>query len=598
MPRAHVVDRVTVLKDTGRAVDDHVELATDVPLLDDRGAGRYANLARHACHAFEVARTESREQRETLDRGRIHTWRSEPALVQARIAVVLDHGRRRRRVVHRRGLEMLKHRLDVFPARRVVEDAQPDRETAAQFRRGDEADRATREKANQLGIQPLAAVLVVVAEASAEAEHAERRGTHELERRAALDALMRPQCEIEAAVDRDAERRQTEILDRQPDLDRVRCPRELHPVVGEVHLSRHRALRVSQVVRMDLERVEELPSLADEETAAFEGLVEPLVRIERDRVGELDARESGAAALGDRGEPAIRAVDVEPRATLAADRGDLGQRIDGTGAGGSGGRGDEEWFAAGARVRVHRGAQCFGTKPVAIVDRQHAYLVRPESQDARGAREGRVCLVRAVDNEPIRHRADERLARARERCHVRRGAAAGEHSARVGRITDPVFEPVEDDQLELARAGRQSPRADVDVESARDQIAERGWPGPAARDVREVARVLVARHERKDVCLETCEELIERTRLLGSPLVQTRRQLLRRERGDHRRRVPRASQAVFDQVDGVPPKLAHRLGVEPEGTAIHVSAPRWRPSPSRPARAAGSCPTRCAAPCR
>src|SRR5438093_5404638 len=347
VPRAHVVDRVTVLKDTGRAVDDHVELATDVPLLDDRGAGRYANLARHACHAFEVARTESREQRETLDRGRIHTWRSEPALVQARIAVVLDHGRRRRRVVHRCGLEMLKHRLDVFPARRVVEDAQPDRETAAQFRRGDEADRATREKANQLGIQPLAAVLVVVAEASAEAEHAERRGTHELERRAALDALVRPQCEIEAAVDRDAERRQTEILDRQPDLDRVRCPRELHPVVGEVHLSRHRALRVSQVVRMDLERVEELPSLADEETAAFEGLVEALVRIERDRVGDLDARESGAAALGDRGEPAIRAVDVEPRATLAADRGDLGQRIDGTGAGGSGGPGGEEWFAAG-----------------------------------------------------------------------------------------------------------------------------------------------------------------------------------------------------------------------------------------------------------
>ena len=43
-------------------------------------------------------------------------------------------------------------------------------------------------------------------------------------------------------------------------------------------------------------------------------------------------------------------------------------------------------------------------------------------------------LVRAIDDEPVGHAADERLACARERGHVRRGSTAREDAGREGWI--------------------------------------------------------------------------------------------------------------------------------------------------------------------
>src|SRR5438093_9355557 len=48
----------------------------------------------------------------------------------------------------------------------------------------------------------------------------------------------------------------------------------------------------------------------------------------------------------------------------------------------------------------------------------------------------------------------------------------------------------------------------------------------------------------------------------------------------------------------VPPATTRPQLAQASLSAPVISAKRWRLSPSRPARVAGSCPTRCAAPCR
>ena len=68
-------------------------------------------------------------------------------------------------------------------------------------------------------------------------------------------------------------------------------------------------------------------AVADEQRADLDRLVQPLVRVERDRVRELDPGERLAAALGEAGERAVGAVDVQPHALLAADLRQLGERV-------------------------------------------------------------------------------------------------------------------------------------------------------------------------------------------------------------------------------------------------------------------------------
>src|SRR5205823_7727317 len=125
----------------------------------------------------------------------------------------------------RGALEVLEHGGDVLTAGGVIEDAEPDREAAAQLRRGDESDVAAREAAHELGVHTLDAVLVGrAAHPSPEAKDAQRLGAHELELGAPSDALLGPLREVEAAVDRGAEGGETEVLHGEPHLDRVRRP--------------------------------------------------------------------------------------------------------------------------------------------------------------------------------------------------------------------------------------------------------------------------------------------------------------------------------------------------------------------------------------
>ena len=146
------------------------------------------------------------------------------------------------------------------------------------------------------------------------------------------------------------------VRTESPDLQRVARPRQLHPEVGEVDLLLVRD-RVEQVLGRDLERAPQQGAVADEKAAALVRLVEPLVRIDRDRVRQLDPGERLASALGQRREATVRSIDVQPGTGGAADLGDLRQRIDRPGARAATADGDEERPQPGGSIGLDRSAE-------------------------------------------------------------------------------------------------------------------------------------------------------------------------------------------------------------------------------------------------
>ena len=98
------------------------------------------------------------------------------------------------------GLEECEHALDVFGARRVIEDAEPERGAAVHAGGRDEPEPALLER----GGEPVDRV--VVTPAPEEADHAERRRCREFEHVAGLDARTCQLDKVECAIDRLAER--------------------------------------------------------------------------------------------------------------------------------------------------------------------------------------------------------------------------------------------------------------------------------------------------------------------------------------------------------------------------------------------------------
>ena len=174
------------------------------------------------------------------------------------------------------------------------------------------------------------------------------------------------QGHVERAVDRGAERIDAEVLEREPDLQSPGRAAELNPAVGEVDVT---ALDrgVPQIVGHDLECLAEAGALTHEEASGLVGLVKPLVRVERDRVGRLDPAEPLPATLGEHREAAVRGVDMEPDATLRADGGNLLQRIDRARIGRTRIRDDEERPTPRGSIGLHRRREGLGSASAAVL---------------------------------------------------------------------------------------------------------------------------------------------------------------------------------------------------------------------------------------
>ena len=347
----------------------------------------------------------------------------------------------------------------------------------------------------------------------------------------------------------------------EPELERPRRPRQLQAEIGEVHLLQRR-VGVAEVVGADLERVPQRSAVANEQAAALIRLIEPLVGIESDRVGQRDALECRAPALGQDGEATVGSVDVQPDPVLPAERRQVHDRIDRAGARGARVRDREK--RAPSVCHIGRDRVCEGRRlqPQVLADGQDPHLVRPEAERPRGPCERRVRLIGDVDHEVVAHRADQGLPRAGERGQVRGRPAGDERPCGLGRVADPVLEPAEDLQLQLRRAGRLHPGARVDVARAGDEVSERSGPRAGRRHEREVAGVAGTARIREDVTEEPLEHAFERLPFLGRRLRELARDLSRRGPPQECLRV--VAEPVDERVDRPVAELAHPLGIELE----------------------------------
>ncbi len=117
----------------------------------------------------------------------------------------------------------------------------------------------------------------------------------------------------------------TVIAQRHPHLQRPEPARHLRTAVEEVERLEFAALIFGEVTGRDRERLLEHRGVLDEHTTAFVGHAQPLVPIERHRVGPLDPCKRQPELGQHRPEGTNRPVDVEPE-LLAL--GDIGQRVE------------------------------------------------------------------------------------------------------------------------------------------------------------------------------------------------------------------------------------------------------------------------------
>ena len=353
-----------------------------------------------------------------------------------------------------------------------------------------------------------------------------------------------------------------EVLEREPELERPGGARELDAAIGEVDVPPADE-RVLEVVRHDVKRRFEPRALAHEDAAGLVRLVEPLVRVERRRVGALEAAEGRAASFGQHREPAVRSVDVEPDPVRAADVGELVERIDRARVGGACIADRREGLTSGRDVRLDRSVQRLGADPVQVVDRHEVHLLGPEAEHANRPRHRRVALGREVHDRTLGLRAGNRLARAGEGGQVRLRAARDEDPGGLGRPVEPLPEPVDDDELRRARPRGLKPGAGEEVRSGGDEVADDTRPRRTARHEPEEARMVVLARKREHVLLESRQQLLRVGRLLGRRLAQTLLHL-GPGRPPPRRPFVEARDPIDEEVDGAIAEAAHLLGVELE----------------------------------
>ena len=152
--------------------------------------------------------------------------------------------------------------------------------------------------------------------------------------------------------DRGLEGVEAEDAQREPQLQRAGAAGELRAALAQLD---HAGVAVAQVGAVERERVLQQARVADQHGADLVGLEEPLVRVQHEAVGALDAGQQVLAARREAGGRAVGAVDVEPQA-LALRRASARscERIDAAGARRPGGADEQERPQAG--LAVERGS--------------------------------------------------------------------------------------------------------------------------------------------------------------------------------------------------------------------------------------------------
>ena len=131
------------------------------------------------------------------------------------------------------------------------------------------------------------------ASAEAEADDVERDRRHQLEAVGLGDSRRQVAGLAAVALDRRPEPPRAVLLEREPDLERAKAARQLGPVVAEPGIAAGEAARVAaQIVGRHGERRAMQVAAAHQHAAGVVGHVQPLVEVESQGVGALDAGEA------------------------------------------------------------------------------------------------------------------------------------------------------------------------------------------------------------------------------------------------------------------------------------------------------------------
>ena len=348
-------------------------------------------------------------------------------------------------------------------------------------------------------------------------------------------SLRRP----EAAAERDAPVAQVLdlLVDRAPQVARVRAHHA------------HQVLRVAHVVQR-----------------AVEDGAQPLVRIEDDRVGALDAVPQRAALGEDHGRAGEGRVDVQPQAVLRA-RPRRSRRRD---------RARSWWSCrwsprrrrARARREIlpHRRIERVGPHRVALVHRHDAHVRAPEAREQRRLVDGAVAVRRHVDDERLRLglQATLRPASSRSFARARRCRATSVLVEAVSWMTplqalreaDHLAQPVGRRLLDLGDRRARLPGEAEDAEPRADVVAEHRGQLGVRGEVAEEARVLPVREPRQHHAIEVTQDGVEALGLV-------RRGSRRASRGSSRARPATSRAARRCEPDS--PRSSRRSGGRSDG---------------------------------
>jgi len=196
----------------------------------------------------------------------------------------------------------------------------------------------------------------------AEGDHPHLRGGEDGPDRVLLQPPLGQLRQFEAARHGRAEGVDAVMLQAHPELQRAEGARQFEPAVAEVDLGVE-PVDIVHVGGNDAEDVDQPVLLAHQQAAEVEGLEEPLVRIERERIAQLEPGQRGAALRAEDRGSAEGGVGVEPEAVPAAERRERAEIVHRARAGGPG-VGDD---AEGGRVGGQGGLQRADLQPAQVI---------------------------------------------------------------------------------------------------------------------------------------------------------------------------------------------------------------------------------------
>ena len=286
-------------------------------------------------------------------------------------------------------------------------------------------------------------------------------------------------------------------LQAHPDLERLEGAGELRAVLGEVAQQRvvhHR------VVRGDAgEHPAQVVPVPHQHATCLHRHEQQLVRVERERVGPLDAGEQRCHRRRQHAEPPEGAIDVQPHLLAPAEIGERVDRVDGRRGDGAGVGHHAERRESGLPVGANALFERLDIDPELVVSGKAAVVPAPETEQHEGLVHGIVGLLRGIDGE---RRAGHGvclhallpgipgrmpLAGGRETDQVGDRTAGGDQPVR--RLLEPEqrLEPADHGLLDGVGGGRELPDGAVLVEHRRERLGQDGGHGRRAVDIGQEA---------------------------------------------------------------------------------------------------------------